>query len=1176
MHGSGAGETAVFRKEGEYWTIAHGQRVSRLRDTKGLVYIAYLLRYPRVEFHVLDLVQRAAHPEAVRAQAVLPDREEELATAGIHIGNLGDAGEVLDGQARSAYRRRLTELREQLEETKQFNHFERAAEIEREIDALVAELSRAVGLGGRSRRSASAAERARQSMTHAIKTAVEKIGENLPTLGQMLLRDIRTGLYCSYEPADAKVISWDLGIALAAPKEEREPTREATKDAVPIGDSALIGPPVSQFLSGQTEFVGRDAESQALRNLVDRALAGNGAVIMLGGGPGVGKTRLATETAAYAMSKGFGAFIGHCYERDEPYPYLPFVEIVEAMLAQSGAERFGASMGDNAAELAQIAPRLRRVFPDIPPPQELPTQQARRYLTQSLGEYLARTANARPLFLVLDDLHWSAESTLALVNFLAHRVDQLPMVIVGTYRDGLIDHAPALTRTLEELIRIGVRPLALRGLSREEVERMLCMLSLREPPESLVQLIFSETEGNPFFVEEVYKHLAEEGKVFDDAGNFRTDFQIEEIDVPASVRLVLGRRVERLSPASQRILSAVAAIGPGFSFKLAQALPELNDGDELLSAIEEAQKMGLIVSASNTLEASFAFAHELVRQTLLAGISQPRRQRLHLNAADAVVRLYPQDTSVRAAEIADHLIQAGSLADQQMLVHYLGAAGNNALEAAAYDEACRHFAGALSSQGCSPRQRADLTLGMATALRGLGNWDEAFANWNSAVDLYSSLGDCEATGNVFFEMFEGLLWSGRERAAAEVAQRGLAGLQQDCPGRVHMLGAMGLINSVNGRAEQAHAAFSEAAEMAAALPDQKLAARVLSYWAVGDFYFLNLYGSLEHGRKAAAIGAATGAPWSRAIGLSRVQVALHHLGRVAQAVEVGTELEPLARKLGHFPALSFCIWTEAWTEFAKDPDFTRLEKRLAEDLELNRTAKILLLLPPALAQLSVVEFLRGNVSKALDYAEQARELTPFQVMIGLGAGALFRQMAYAGDRADALKLFDESRPKLPRTGEPNTIGSWAMLMLFVEGLHELGEYEMAAGFYPIVGELIDTGTICMGWIARFPQTIAGIAAAAARNWDAAEEHFANALRQAEELPHLLEAAEIRRFRAAMLIRRGASGDFTLAHRLLSEALDSYERFGMRRHAELARATLAALREGELKKRNRQRVGYAPR
>ena len=270
---------------------------------------------------------------------------------------------------------------------------------------------------------------------------MEKIGENLPTLGQILLTDLRTGIYCCYQPTQ-DTISWDFGTALPEPKEEHQ-----TTDAVSIAAHHPIGPPVSQFLSGQTEFVGRDTESHALRILVDRALAGNGAIIMLGGGPGVGKTRLATETAAYATSRGFQAFIGHCYERDEPHPYLPFVEIVETMLAQSGPERFAASMDGNAAELAQIAPRLRRVFPDIPPPQELPPPQARRYLTQSLGEYLARTAEARPLFLVLDDLHWSAESTLALVNFLAHRVDQLPMVIVGTYRDELMDAAPALART---------------------------------------------------------------------------------------------------------------------------------------------------------------------------------------------------------------------------------------------------------------------------------------------------------------------------------------------------------------------------------------------------------------------------------------------------------------------------------------------------------------------------------------------------------------------------------------------------------------------------------------------------------------------------------------------------------------------------------------------------------
>ncbi len=131
------------------------------------------------------------------------------------------------------------------------------------------------------------------------------------------------------------------------------------------------------------------------------------------------------------------------------------------------------------------------------------------------------------------------------------------------------------------------------------------------------------------------------------------------------------------------------------------------------------------------------------------------------------------------------------------------------------------------------------------------------------------------------------------------------------------------------------------------------------------------------------------------------------------------------------------------------------------------------MLAPALAQFSVVEFLRGNQRAALDYAEQARKVSPFHVMLGFGSGALFRQMAYAGDRAGALALLDESREKLPRAGAPNTIGSWAMLMSVVEGLYILGEYDMAAEFYPLALELIDTGVVCFGWMARFPQTIAG-------------------------------------------------------------------------------------------------------
>jgi predicted ATPase len=202
---------------------------------------------------------------------------------------------------------------------------------------------------------------------------------------------------------------------------------------------------------------------------------------MLYDGPGVGKTRLAMEMAEYASRKGFLCSMGRCYERDEPVPYVPFAEIIESNLAQAASpDDYRRRMGDNAAELAQIAPRLRRIFPDLPKPLELPPTQQRRYLFQSVSETLARSSQTLSQLYILEDLHWADESTLALLIHLANRVGQLPVVIIGTYRGGYLDTNPELARTLEELIRLGVRPQKLSVLSKNAVAQMLNGLSERE------------------------------------------------------------------------------------------------------------------------------------------------------------------------------------------------------------------------------------------------------------------------------------------------------------------------------------------------------------------------------------------------------------------------------------------------------------------------------------------------------------------------------------------------------------------------------------------------------------------------------------------------------------------------------------------------------------------------
>jgi len=199
--------------------------------------------------------------------------------------------------------------------------------------------------------------------------------------------------------------------------------------------------------------------------------------------------------------------------------------------------------------------------------------------------------------------------------------------------------------------------------------------------------MFEDTQGNPFFVEELYRHRVEDGKIFDRAGEFHTEFSRAEITVPDNVRLVLGRRLERLGEKARGVLTSAAAIGHSFRFGLLQSLQSQTQLDELLAALEEAQRVGLIVSSANGPEASFAFTHDLVRQTLLASISLPRRQLLHLRVAEALEQAHPEALSEHAGVIANHLSQAGSLAEAQRLARYQALAGKNALEAAAFDEA---------------------------------------------------------------------------------------------------------------------------------------------------------------------------------------------------------------------------------------------------------------------------------------------------------------------------------------------------------------------------------------------------------------------------------------------------------------------------------------------------------
>jgi hypothetical protein len=181
-----ATETNIFRREGDYWSLVFEGRTVRVRDLKGMRYLAQLIAHPGREFHVLDLVG---------------------AETGLRVAP-GDAGEILDERAKTAYRRRLAEIEADIEQARALEDDVREAQADAERDILVRELARAVGLGGRDRRVASDSERARSGVTRAVRQGIARIGEHHPQLGEHLDRTVHTGTHCAYVPDPGTPADW--------------------------------------------------------------------------------------------------------------------------------------------------------------------------------------------------------------------------------------------------------------------------------------------------------------------------------------------------------------------------------------------------------------------------------------------------------------------------------------------------------------------------------------------------------------------------------------------------------------------------------------------------------------------------------------------------------------------------------------------------------------------------------------------------------------------------------------------------------------------------------------------------------------------------------------------------------------------------------------------------------
>ncbi len=484
-----------------------------------------------------------------------------------------------------------------------------------------------------------------------------------------------------------------------------------------------------------TPFVGRSMEFSHLLELVERTKKSSGSMVFIGGEAGIGKTRLTEETAREARRLDLLVLTGHCLEMENAPPYLPVIEHIEQAARIISPETLRKTLGDNAPEVAKLVPELRRRFQDIPDPVALPPEQEQHFLIHGVCQYIERAAQVKPLLLIFEDLHWADESTLLLLDHLAKRLPEIGVLVIGTYRHTEVKPGSPLATALPNLLRQRLaEEILLKRCTEEQVSALLKARAGNSPPQELVSLFCYETEGNPFFVEELFRHLHETGKLFDDEGRFKSLASIPDTEVPRSVRLLISRRLQGVSKACQGVLTNSACLGGNFDFNLISRLTDLDD-DALLSALDEAVEANILRDISSGREARYNFTHEQIRQTLLAEISTPRRQRLHYNIANTMEQFYGEDVEKYCSEIAHHFYQAGALADGSRTARYLLLAGERARAASAFDEAIKMFDSAetvLPSGDSAALAGIYYSRGMA--LRGLGRMEKALTAFQHSID----------------------------------------------------------------------------------------------------------------------------------------------------------------------------------------------------------------------------------------------------------------------------------------------------------------------------------------------------------------------------------------------------------------------------------------------------------
>jgi DNA-binding SARP family transcriptional activator len=473
------------------------------------------------------------------------------------------------------------------------------------------------------------------------------------------------------------ILAQDPGLDAPAPERERR------RERAPGAPGGLL--------------VGYEHELSALEDMLERALVGQGRVALLSGEPGVGKTRLADELSRVAQARGADVFWARCWSGGGTPAFWPWAQVLRALLADRDPAAVRAELGDKASDLAQLLPELGITAADAGDPQE-----ARFRLFDAASAFIRRAALTSPLVLVFDDLHAADPATLALLGFIGSSCPDVPVLLLGTYRDTDVAGNDALGEALTELTRSSdCVQLVLTGLTGEDTAHFVELSSGVAPMGALAAAIWDVSSGNPLFVSELVRLLQSERRLNELGAD-------DVLLLPRGIEQVIGRRLQQLSAEVRETLSLAAVIGTEFQ-QVVLERASASDPGALLDRLDKAETARVVERVD---PARLRFSHDLVRQSLYGALKAGERSRAHLSVAEAIERLDPK----AIPDLSHHYSQALPLGDAEKAVRYTTLAGDVAAELLGYEDAAGHYRRAIeiaTARGVDPAELPELYIKLA-------------------------------------------------------------------------------------------------------------------------------------------------------------------------------------------------------------------------------------------------------------------------------------------------------------------------------------------------------------------------------------------------------------------------------------------------------------------------------